>query len=400
MSDYKKLLLIADSHVWSNERNARVAQLRPGVPNPRGALGTYMRARELNHICNSIVSRYNPGQYTVLIAGDVVEGGNVASTREQEYRNAREALQPLVSRRFEVHMVPGNHDYGPFGNFFVEDARRRFLAMAQSVCGYPARFDYPHRVNFRAWQLVLLNSNAHVRQRATFARGRIGERQLSWLSSVLSSASVPTVIAMHHHARVRHIGHGAREIVDREEFEHAISPARQRGQRIILCCGHKHVEDLTFIATGKCTDNLRVLELDPARDSSARGVSLQVGSPAGSRGSSGATDAEVADPEVRMRRARNSSREDSIFNNRSLANDCTVKAVALQRLDHRLKPVGQPQRKITLAPAEIAGAMVVEDGVGTNSLRVKVRTWNGAAVHLRYRIVYTIQSRAGVVCAV
>jgi len=163
--------------------------------------------------------------------------------------------------------------------------------------------------------------------------------------------------------------------------------------KVLLCCGHKHVEDLTFIAAGKCTDTLRVIELDPVNESTGKGVSLE-----SMEGLS-----TLSDPEIRMRRATTllrSEREkkDMVFNNRTMTRGCIVRAVKLQRLNNRGKPIGKPSSKITLAPAQIGGAQIVEDAVGTNSLRVKVRTWNGAAIHLRYRLEYTVQSANGVSC--
>jgi len=402
-SNHKKLILISDPHVWSTEKNAEMSNggsrnLRGG----KGARGTYQRKEELLYISSVIASIYSPQAHDVLIAGDIVEGawsqGGLfirQNTMEQEYKNAQEALKPLVNVGFDIHMVPGNHDYGPSGLRYTKQAHNRYLDLHREICGRKSNIVFsekvfPYRVSYQAWQLLLLDSNVHNGHGVHFSQGRIGNRQLAWLEKMLESSNVPTVIALHHHPRPRNIADRALPIIDRKDFGNIIDSARNRGLKILICCGHKHVEDLGYIAAGKCTDNLRAIEVDPVNASTTgQGVTLRFDG----------QEVKIQDNKIRTLNRRQRSRRNIEFNNRRMTEGCIVEKVELERLDSRGRRIQGPASEVTMAPARIGGVFIVENAVGTNNLRVVVRAWNGSLTHdLRYRLIYTVRRNGNANC--
>jgi 3',5'-cyclic AMP phosphodiesterase CpdA len=258
---YKKLLQISDVHV--NDYSDQTHQ-------------------DFRQICRKIASKYRPQEHVVLITGDITEDGS-----KKEYERAAESIRILTNRGFGVHMVPGNHDYGCWGNFYELSAHRRYQKFHKENC--PFKSDaLPVFLDYGAWRLILLDSVAHEAAAELFARGRIGKPQLHDLKVMLSADSRPSVIAMHHHPMLRpwrgelEFPKEVLEIVDSKEFMEIVRTSRQQAP-VMVCCGHKHVEDLSFIrekglrgvAAGKCTENFKVIEIDPVKQE-ARSVHLGI----------------------------------------------------------------------------------------------------------------------------
>jgi hypothetical protein len=100
--------------------------------------------------------------------------------------------------------------------------------------------------------------------------------------------------------------------------------------------------------------------------------------------------------DVITHRARQSSTVSQIHNNRSLPEGCVVRQVGLERLNSRGEVIDGPLLRINAAALGRAGAYISEHGVGTNSLRVVVRSWNGmVSENLNLRIVYRVEKPAG-----
>lgn len=67
-----------------------------------------------------------------LITGDIVDDG-----KARQYRSAVKRLKPLVDEGFTVLPAPGNHGYGPCGNFYEEESQADFLNfMLAELIGY------------------------------------------------------------------------------------------------------------------------------------------------------------------------------------------------------------------------------------------------------------------------
>jgi predicted MPP superfamily phosphohydrolase len=72
----------------------------------------------VDHLCNKYKD-YGKN-LVVIITGDIVDDG-----KESQYKNAVEILTPLANM-FTVLACPGNHDYGPCGNFYTEKSQAMF----------------------------------------------------------------------------------------------------------------------------------------------------------------------------------------------------------------------------------------------------------------------------------
>jgi len=182
---------------------------------------------------------------------------------------------PLAQAHFEVQLVPGNHDYGPFGNRFNRNAYDRYRVLHKDICGYDITF--PHIQDYGNWRLILLDSTAHNERGQLYARGRIGTEQLRFLSIQLRN-NKPAVIAMHHHPVMRRWTQHFLQVVDGKDLMAEIAVAQCP---VTICCGHKHVKDLAFrhtgnlrgIAADKSTDSFTVIEVCPVSQE-ARAVEL------------------------------------------------------------------------------------------------------------------------------
>ena len=108
----------------------------------------------------------------------------------------------------------------------------------------------------------------------------------------------------------------------------------------------------------------------------------------------------LVDEEVRIHERRRGSRQLRTFNDRRMQQDCVVRAVSLLRVDEEGVVVDGPSRDVTIDRLRRAGAIIDGDGVGTSSLRVQVVSWNGLLTQdLRFKVVYSVDRKAGVTCA-
>jgi len=112
----------------------------------------------------------------LLITGDTVQDGE-----KNEYKIALEALIPFKEN---VCVVPGNHDYGPMGSGYSENAAKRFDNDLANKLGIIHRFfpkaPYSKIVKDREGNKVLLiglNSCLKTKSILDFAEGKIGKKQ-------------------------------------------------------------------------------------------------------------------------------------------------------------------------------------------------------------------------------
>jgi len=145
----------------------------------------------------------------LLITGDTVQDGE-----ENEYKIALEALIPFKEN---VFVVPGNHDYGPMGSGYSENAAKRFDKDLANKLGIIQRFfpkaPYSKIVKDREGNKVLLiglNSCLKTKSILDFAEGKIGKKQRKSLDQILRNQAykdIPKIIFLHHipHRRAKGI---------------------------------------------------------------------------------------------------------------------------------------------------------------------------------------------------
>jgi hypothetical protein len=83
-----------------------------------------------------------------------------------------------------------------------------------------------------------------------------------------------------------------------------------------------------------------------------------------------------------------------------MAQGCIVTAVNLIRVNKDGSINRGPSREIILrGKAGInGGAYITKDAVGTNSLRVEIRSWNPTTQDLYYQVIYTVARTGGANC--
>lgn len=228
------------------------------------------RKKRENINCEKIV-RFIVDHYTgpaaakpvVLVTGDIVDDG-----KARQYRSAVKMLRPMVEAGFTVLPAPGNHDYGPCGNFYAEESQADFqkYMLAELIDHGPAREPgatmedlFPmvtpvDDVVFIGLDSVVGNEDATLH----FASGEVGAAQRARLIQILTNPAVVLgkriVVYFHHHPFHRTVG---LEMDDAREVLRILA-----NKAHYVCFGHKHHSETWsaeyniewILAAGKTTD--------------------------------------------------------------------------------------------------------------------------------------------------
>ncbi|MFH0900738.1 MAG: metallophosphoesterase [Pseudomonadota bacterium] len=198
------------------------------------------RAGELVDI---ITRRYADGEKpVVVITGDVVNDG-----REEQFITAARILEQLEEEGFDVHPVPGNHDYGWDG---MHAEAKRFGLFKKHLIGW-RRVTYPDVIEYGDCLLIMLNS---MKAEAGFwdgllADGELGTRQTNELGDILQLAQESrrngqrVVACLHHHPFLfpdDNVFESAREMVSHWLKDGDALMRTIRGRVDVLLFGHEH----------------------------------------------------------------------------------------------------------------------------------------------------------------
>ena len=175
---------------------------------------------------------YAPESTAVVIAGDVTENGSQA-----EYMLAEQLIDPLRAKGYQLMVIPGNHDYGPFGNVYHPGAHHNFEKLYGAapyvldlpevrVIGLDSCYQ-PGRGAQGGWAKMGELFNPARR----FANGSLGVGQLDALSAWLE-CDKPTHVVLHHHPL--YVMPGLR-LVDEGIFWRVV-----RGRAAGVHFGHRH----------------------------------------------------------------------------------------------------------------------------------------------------------------
>ena len=143
---------------------------------------------------------FNNGHNYLLATGDITDDGD-----KIQYAKAFTALKPFVGH---LLLTPGNHDYGPLGNFYFEDSAKAFdeyllkkLSINHHYIDKQPATDVLNDTQGTQVLAVGLNSVANTEIPFDFARGAIGDGQLTALQGILSDpkyADMYKLVYLHH----------------------------------------------------------------------------------------------------------------------------------------------------------------------------------------------------------
>ncbi|MEW5734197.1 MAG: metallophosphoesterase [Thermodesulfobacteriota bacterium] len=169
----------------------------------------------------------------LLLTGDITDDGD-----KGQFREATNAVQAFSPR---ILAVPGNHDYGPVGNFYSESCARYFDNVFCKNLNIPAGF-----LAKKAPAVTLLsdnqgtevvaiglNSNSKTSDITDFARGEVGETQLKALDKILTDARYegkPKLVYLHHRPQPCSV------FLALNDYEDLMSVVHNRVD--VLCFGH------------------------------------------------------------------------------------------------------------------------------------------------------------------
>ena len=161
---------------------------------------------------------FNTGYNYLLITGDITDDGD-----KVQYAKVFAALKPFVGH---LLLTPGNHDYGPLGNFYSEDSAKAFddyllrkLSINHHFIEKQPMIDVLDDTQGTRVLAVGLNSVVNTEIPFDFARGEIGEEQLTSLQSILLEpkyADMHKLVYLHH--RPQKCNDWFLELVDAEDL--------------------------------------------------------------------------------------------------------------------------------------------------------------------------------------
>jgi len=89
-----------------------------------------------NDLVDAIIKKWSNSETdekpVIVITGDIVDSGF-----KWQYERAKTILDRIKDNKFDIACVPGNHDYGPKGNFVGERFSRYYRQYIEDV-------DYPN----------------------------------------------------------------------------------------------------------------------------------------------------------------------------------------------------------------------------------------------------------------
>ncbi|MCW8330942.1 metallophosphoesterase [Photobacterium sp. SDRW27] len=217
--------------------------------------------KNCNVLVNYVLKRYTREKPVVLITGDIVDDGC-----EKQYKNAVSILKPLVDSGFIVLPVPGNHDYGPVGNFYTEKSQMLFqqyilgnlINNTQAIqSGVSMEDMFPMTTLIDDTVFIGVDSVVGAEDEFLhFASGEVGSSQRKRLKDILHeyrNKGKNVVVYFHHHPFDR------RMVM---EMDDAKKVMRLLADKInFLCFGHAHESEVYndrhnidwMLASGKST---------------------------------------------------------------------------------------------------------------------------------------------------
>ena len=198
----------------------------------------------LRTIVEGLISEFSTvNKPTVLLTGDIVDDGT-----EDQYTNAVTILKPLKEAGFKLLACPGNHDYGPKGNIYTDNAQNRFQQfMLRDLLGRPEA-DTSTNIMENLYPVVdiiddcfFLGIDTVVDAEddfAHFAAGEVGVKQRESIKAILKQVpdNQPVIAYMHHHPFYRMVG---MQMKDAQETMELLGSKTN-----VLLFGHKHVPEV------------------------------------------------------------------------------------------------------------------------------------------------------------
>lgn len=155
----------------------------------------------------------------IVITGDITDDGS-----EVQYAQALKILTPFTGR---LIIVPGNHDYGPLGNFYEKACEKRFKTFKNLL-------EYPKR-EFNSLRILCVDSCLRTASPLDFARGKVGalaRRAIKKFGIECKKKGFSSLVALHHTPFEEHWALG---MIDKEEFLRVCE-----GYVDFVLVGHEH----------------------------------------------------------------------------------------------------------------------------------------------------------------
>jgi 3',5'-cyclic AMP phosphodiesterase CpdA len=185
-----------------------------------------------NQAAEAVVQMLRPGD-AVVLTGDVTDDGKV-----EQYAHALAALRPIADLATAFMVVPGNHDFGPLGNFYERAAAKRFTAFARELHADNATLTRGACPDAPGLGFIAVDSCIRSLSPFDFARGRVGvwqRRKLGKRLDLLRARQFSSVVVLHHHPFYRN---WTMRLEDAAKFLNVVD-----GKADLVLFGHTHEVD-------------------------------------------------------------------------------------------------------------------------------------------------------------
>lgn len=177
------LLHVADLHFWHVTLNP----LRLLNKRFLGNYNVWWKRRHqfaMGHAAPFVEALVQAGPGTILLTGDFA-----STSLDEEFARAREFVHTLREKKFDIHLLPGNHDVYTFESVRKHRFERYFADYIPRE-GYPARRTLPGGT-----PLILAPT---VCPNLVSSRGRITNEQVARVKALLADAPAPVIVAGHY----------------------------------------------------------------------------------------------------------------------------------------------------------------------------------------------------------
>lgn len=253
--------------VWRAWKNRAGSVVEPTVWKGREPLFSYFLLSDIHmsivdsamenklHMALKDIVRFEPPVDTIVLGGDLVDGG-----REQEYRLLTDILSSYKLPKVYANM--GNHEYYDIWYNTNGDWSKETMPNGKTEAEARERFmrfmGYQHRPYHDVWingvHLIMVSQETYVQERPEVGEGAwYSDEQLAWLEETMKSHTDgrPAFVFIHQPLPPDGQDGGQHRVIRAKEFRSILRPYRN----VFVLSGHTHrnletegryVRDATF----------------------------------------------------------------------------------------------------------------------------------------------------------
>ncbi|HRI87677.1 MAG TPA: metallophosphoesterase [Candidatus Hydrogenedentes bacterium] len=219
------LLHVADLHFWHVTWNPLQLLNKRALGN---ANVFFRRARHfaMDRAASFVDTLDAAGPKTMLFTGDFS-----STSLDAEFVRARQFVDAVHARGFDIHLLPGNHDVYTFGSQRTRRFEHHFAPYLHAD-GCPARVTLPGGTPMILVPTVCANWLS--------SRGRISDEEIAQVRALVDATEGPIIVAGHYPVLARTVAY---ELTPQRQLRNATAlhdALGESGKEILYIAGHVH----------------------------------------------------------------------------------------------------------------------------------------------------------------